>query len=117
MLELRDDGSFDPHVRLPPFLWISGVAAPSIVDRESAGEADVAIHDQDSAMGAMPDPVEGVDAKRLIDLDSHPRRPHFFFEGTQGRAEAIDQEPHLDSGSRALGQRSGESGPERTLIE
>ena len=105
-LHLRNRGPFDAVVRVAPVLRRFGVAIPVVGDTDAAGEADLAVHDQELAVRAVVHAREVVPAKWMVVLYLDTRGYHAVDEAGLHflAADPVDQDMDRDAGLRALGQ-------------
>src|SRR5215207_152462 len=104
--------ALDPHVGVAPVAGILGVAGPLLGDPDPAGEPDPAVHDQDLAVGAVVELVQGVPLGRPEPghLGPGPLQPVDQLPVHLGRAHGVEQDIDLDPGLGPLGQGLGELG-------
>jgi hypothetical protein len=110
-LHLRHGRAFDPVVRIAPVFGIFGVAQPLVGDAHATGEADLAVHHQQFAVGAVVDAAQVVPVQRVVELHFDAGVLHFLQQLVVDALAAgpVDQHVHRHAGARAFLERLGEA--------
>ena len=97
-------------MRIAPVLGVLRVPAPLVADPDAAGEADVAVDDQQLAMGAVVHAIEVVPAQGMELAHLHPGVAHLLelLLLHLVAADPVQQDVDLDAGAGPLGQGLGE---------
>ena len=109
-LHLRHHRPFDGEVAVAPVLRVLGVTGPLGRDADTAGEAELAVDDEQLAVGAVVEAAEMGPARRVIAADLAAGVGDFGDERFVhlGAADPVEQHVHLDTGTGPLGERGGE---------
>ena len=94
------------HIGLP-----SSGLRPPVGDAGAADERDVAVDDEQLAVGAVVQPAQAVPREPLVDARRGSRPPRSGFATLRIRAEAADRvhhDRHAHAGARPLAQRLDE---------
>ena len=100
-LQAADHGPAHPHVGVAPVVGILGVAGPLLGDADPAGEADPAVHDQELAVGAVLEALDGVRLRRPEEAHLHARVAHLVdqlpvhLRGADGVDDHVALDPAL----------------------
>src|SRR6185295_2334868 len=80
-------------------------------------ESESTVDGQDAAVRAVADAVDRVHPEGLVDAYARARGDHGFLERAETRAEAVDEETHLDARPRPLFEGGGEARRHLAVIE
>ena len=113
-LHLCDRGPFEPVVRVAPVLRVARVAVPLVADADPAGEADLAVDDQQLAVRAVVHAREVVPVQRVEPVHLDARRGHLVQHLLVHllAAHPVDEQVHAHAGPCAFAQRLGEALPD-----
>ena len=108
-LEAAHDRAADAHVGVAPVVGVLGVAGPLLGDPDPAGEADLAVHDQQLAVRAVLEPADRVRLGRAKPAEGDARLAHLLDQPAVhlGAADGVDQDVALHARVGAVAERLG----------
>src|SRR4051812_21676807 len=104
-LQICDDWPFEPQMSVAPMMFVLRVAAPFILKRCAASEADSPVDDEHAAVRTAIRPINPPRCDRMIvgELTAGVRHhPDIRVVERPAGADTVKQDPHFDAGARTF---------------